>query len=39
MNGNGRNKDAAAPWEKELKDRTIVRLFDDARVWTSLAPK
>jgi hypothetical protein len=36
---NGRSKDATGQWEKELKERTIVRFFDDAKVWKSLDTK
>jgi hypothetical protein len=38
-NLNGKFKDTAENWEKELKDRTIVRFFDDARVWKTLDTK
>jgi hypothetical protein len=36
---NGRGKENAVSWDSELKDRTIIRLFDDAQVWKSLDTK
>ena len=36
---NGKFKDTAENWQKELQDRTIVRFFDDARVWKTLDTK
>lgn len=33
------NKETRGSWEKDLKDRTIVRYFDDGLTWKEIQPK